>query len=168
MSDSTLNLDPRDDGYLALNHRLFGLIPLDLGELGEYGFAQTEIGGVQRLIAKQGDRRYLVGSKVSPTPIPPSWHARLGEYRLQNAAGPLVLLDRVRLEELDGFLLVELEAEGERSRTILRPLDDTHALLLERFAHYGTMVEVQQLAGRETLSWSGLQFVPAGESGDLL
>lgn len=160
-----LRLTPRADGLLRLEYRLLGLFPVNLGELGRVGLDTRRIEGTPRLVAQVGGRMGPVGSRVEPAPIPAAWRARLGEYRLANPEGLLKDLQAVRLLEEDGLLFAEVEQQGERSRIILKPLDDSRALALGTFAEYGEMVQATGEDGC-TLVYSGLRFVRQGHRGN--
>jgi len=158
----TLTLEPRADGRLGVHYRWLGLVPVDLGEIGQVGLSLKRIGGQDALLLHQGTEDLLLGTRLSPTPIPTAWRARTGDYALVNQGRDYPLLSAVRLREQHGVLVVEIESEGETGQVALQPLDNRQAVLAGKVAGFGERVTVQGRDGAELLRYSGYLFRKTG------
>jgi CubicO group peptidase (beta-lactamase class C family) len=109
VGDTTLRLVPGEDGQLRLKYKLMGLIPINLGGLGQVGLSRAHIGGREVFVGKTRDQEMLVGEKLSPASLPPALRDYLGEYEPINIGeGEAPVVKRVRIKYEDGLLIAEV------------------------------------------------------------
>jgi CubicO group peptidase (beta-lactamase class C family) len=108
VAGKTLRLVPYADGQLRLKYKLMGLIPIDLGDLGEIGLSRANIGGREVLIGKTNGQSMLLGEKVVAVPLSPEVQHYLGEYVPINLGeDDAPILKSTRLKYQDGLLIAE-------------------------------------------------------------
>ena len=149
------------DGYLQLRVRLLGLIPVDIGPLGEAAFNRHDTADGQAwLIARRRGRFTLAGTRLDPVPIPPAWKDRLGTYRYDGGDPYLATQIRsARLYEEDGLLLVELAAGTDSTQLALAPVNDQEAILRGLGRGRGDTVHASQEGAATVLQQGGMRFV---------
>lgn len=161
LGDQTLPLVRRPDGYLQLRVRLLGLIPVDIGPLGDVAFNRHDTADGQAwLIARRRGRFSLAGTRLAPVPIPPAWKSRLGTYRYDG--GDLYLATQIqsaRVFEEDGLLLVELATGPESTRLALAPVNDQEAIIRGLGRGRGETVHARQDGADTVLLHGGMRFV---------
>ena len=151
-------LRQRSDGLFGLDYALLGLIPVDLGPLGEIGFSRRTVSGRDLLVARVGAQEVIIGQRLEAPVSLGAWTQRLGEYEITNLDGDPKVVERIRLTEERGFLMVELtsmEETGKPQRTVLMPVSDSEALLLRPLASGGETVRSVLVDGEERLAYSG-------------
>lgn len=154
------NLVRGSDGLFRLDYTLLGMFHIDLGSLGEIGFALRTVAGRNLLVARAGNQELLVGQRIAPLPDFDSWRRYLGDYEITNLASDHKFFKRIRLIEESGFLLIELTPAlepGEKARIPLRPISDTEALLLGALNDGGETIRVLTTEGNERVQFSGYQ-----------
>ena len=156
-----LNLVPRVDGMLALRYKLWGLIPISLGELDYVGISQKVVAGHEVLLARARSHEMVFGEKATPSTISQAWTNRIGAYEVANAGDDIIFFDKVRVDQLDGFLVIEyalpLVADGTL-RFPITTVSDTEAVILGLGGGMGETIEAITIDGREGFRYSGYQF----------
>jgi CubicO group peptidase (beta-lactamase class C family) len=161
----TFRLVPRTDGLLHLEYRLLGLFRIDLKGLGALGFSMVTVEGRDHLVLHQSTTRVPFGVRVEPGPLPASWAARLGRYRLDNRGDAPAPFTRVRLKRQDGLLTAELRLRDMGGMTVslvLRPDGDDQALFDGVGPGAGGVLEARDDDGTVLLH-SGWRFVRTGD-----
>ncbi len=154
------DLVQRSDGLFALDYALLGMFHLNLGGLEDAGLSVRKIGGHDALVARIGSQEMLVGDRVSPPKSLGDWQRRLGDYEIANLGDDHRFIERIRLTEERGFLIVELtmtDPPGRKQRLLLMPQSNTVGLLLGPLGDAGEAVRVQTVEGEERLVVSGYQ-----------
>ncbi len=154
----TVRLTPRGDGLLGLKYKLFGLIPIRLGELDYIGISRSMVAGREILKARSGSQELLVGEKINTIPVPEKWLRRTGEYEIPNRGDDAVIIDNVRLRYDEGLLLVEYSAPvffGSTMSFALAPVSDTEAVIRGLGSGMGETIRVVTVDGGERLYFSG-------------
>lgn len=156
-----LALETQPDGYLKLRVRVLGLLPVDIGSLGDVAFNRHDTADGQAwLIARRRGRFTLAGTRLDPVPIPPAWKQRLGTYRYDGSDPYLAAqIQSARVFEEDGLLLVELSAGTERTRLALAPVNDHEAILRGLGRGRGDTVYARQQGADTVLLHAGTRFV---------
>lgn len=156
-----LPLAPQPDGYLKLQVRLLGLIPINLGTLGEVAFNRHNTADGQAwLLARRKGRFALVGTRLDAVPIPPAWQRRLGTYRYDGTDPFLAAqMGTVRLMEDAGLLLAEVQAGPESTRLALAPVDDIFATVRGLGRSRGDTVQAIDQGEHVVLLYSGMRLV---------
>jgi CubicO group peptidase (beta-lactamase class C family) len=149
----------RQDGYLGLQYRLLGLVPLPVDALADIGLSRDKIDGHEVLLAHIHDRAMVVGEKIAPVPLSAAWRARIGEYDIVNADdGAAFLPDRISLKESDGFLLVEAsvrDISDEPIRMAIAPISDSELVVRGLGRQMGETIRVEPAADGERVLYSG-------------
>lgn len=156
----TFDLVQRRDGMFALDYALLGLVHLDLGPLSDVGLAVRQVSGHQVLVARIGAQEMLVGDRVTPPADLGAWRRRLGDYAITNLGDDRRFIERLRLVEDRGYLVVELTATDSPKRTdrlLLKPLSDDEAIVLGPLSDGGESIRVRMVEGEEHLVASGLR-----------
>ena len=153
-----VSLMPRTDGKLAIQYKLFGLIPISLRELDDVGVSRATTAGREFLLARSQNLDLIFGEKISPPAVSEKWLERVGAYQIVNQGNDVLFFDGVRLDRQDGFLLIEyytpLYAEGLMKFPIA-PVSDTEAVILGLGGGMGETIHAVTVDGQETLQYSG-------------
>jgi len=158
LMNRSFRLAARPDGRLQAQYRIFGLFPVDLGEIGTYGLGRKTVQGHDILTLSSGNRELLVGERVTPGSIPAAWQRRVGRYEFVNAGDDFRIYDKVSLREMDGLLLVDftLPEFGNVTMTgVLTPLSDREAVFAGLWRGMGETVRAVSGDGGEELLYSG-------------
>jgi len=154
----SLRLEPRDDGRLRVRYKLFGLLPLSLGELDQVGVSRVSLAGREIIKASLPGEEMLVGERIRPVPIPAAMQKRVGEYDIINARDEAVMIDGIRLYLDKDLLMMEygmpLFSDAIMS-VALRPLNDNEAVINGLGRGMGETVRAVTVGGEELLSYSG-------------
>lgn len=152
-------LAPGEDGWLMPELLLGGVASVPLSLFGkDIAVAFRTVNGEDVVFIRDGPKVSAVGMRCAPSPIPSSWLRYAGRYELIGDQDLQLKLDSFRVFVEDGFLTVELAAEGESGRFVLLPVADNEAVL------YGLgrrMMETMTAAGapgEERLHFAGLEF----------
>lgn len=156
-----LPLVRQPDGYLKLRVRLLGLIPVNIGPLGDVAFNRHDTADGQAwLIARRRGRFTLAGTRLEPVPIPAAWKNRLGTYRYGGGDPFLAAqIQSARVFEEDGLLLVELVAGPESTRLAIGPVNDHEAIIRGLGRGRGGTVHARQDGADTVLLHAGMRFV---------
>lgn len=165
-NNSKLNLIKRQNGDFYLAYKLFGFIPMPIGEMSELAIQMKTVSGKEVLFGRLGEDRFLIGEKIQPQHLSDIWLSRLGDYKVTNLeAGDPFKIHGVSLYEKKGFLLVNSDASvgfWPKSRKvvteILRVLDDQTAYIAGLGRNKGSVLHITQLDGKEVISINGYQF----------
>ena len=153
-----LSLVPRVDGMLAIKYKLFGLIPISLGELDDVGVSRAVAAGREVLLARSHSLDMVFGEKILPPPVPEKWLGRVGAYEIANAGDDILFFDNVRVARQDDFLVIEyslpLLTDGRVSFPI-SPISDTEAIFLGLGGGMGETIRAITINGQEGLQYSG-------------
>lgn len=166
----TLDLYQRKKGgYYYPQYKLFGVFNINLGYMANMGLAVRYIDNEKTLISiNTRGQRQMLGEEISPSPISQAWKARLGKYRVET---PLDVIDLPSggLKMVDDYLVAYAKTDrGDKMQVVLKPLDDTHALVLGHGRGLGEVVFVEALNGKEILRYSGILFKKANKLGSAI
>lgn len=153
-----IDLVRRSDGLFGLDYALLGIFHIDLGTLGDIGFSRRNVAGRELMVARAGSQEMLVGQRIEPPANLGAWRQRLGDYEITNLDADHKFVDRIRLTEARGFLLVEFtmtEALGQPQRITLMPLSNSEGRLLGPLSDGGETIRSVMVDGEERLALSG-------------
>jgi CubicO group peptidase (beta-lactamase class C family) len=159
-SVGNFNLNLQDDDRYHLGYRIWGIIPVDLEELGQVKLTAEDICGHHVIIAEFHRYRLLAGVRVDPQPIHAAWKGRLGNYRLLNPppAG-IFRLEEFELKIEDGYLVEAMTFSEDTFTQILRTVNAHEAITEGLGRSLGETVRIiNDEAGSEILTFSGLRF----------
>jgi CubicO group peptidase (beta-lactamase class C family) len=161
--DQSFRLVPREDKKLQLQYRLLGLLPIDMGEIGQYGLSRQLVAGHEILTVSDGEQEILVGEKIAPVPISAAWRQRVGQYEIVDSDEDALLIADLALREEDGLLIVEYtlpEFGKEKISMVVQPLSDNEAILAGLGRGLGETVRVVSNNGAEQLVYAGYHLKP--------
>ncbi|MDD5058228.1 MAG: serine hydrolase [Sideroxydans sp.] len=158
-ADTKFDLVHGNDGMFRLNYSLLGLIPIDLGILGQVGLSRRTVDGRELLVARVGEQEALVGQRIAPPANLELWRRYLGEYEFTNLGADHKFIDRVKLVEERGYLFVEVAAtDAPTAKAPLKPVSASEGILLGSLSDGGETVRVVQQDGEERMVFGGYQF----------
>jgi CubicO group peptidase (beta-lactamase class C family) len=159
-----VELVPHGIGQFSIQYRLFGFIPIKVKQLEGLGFSLTRIKGHDVLVLHHEGKKYLLGEKIEPSPIPGAWLKRVGDYELVNPGDYFPLIEKATLKCEDHLLLLDvttpmLGALGtERWSFAIGPVSNTEAIILGLGRNMGETIHVVTENGEERLQYSGCEF----------
>lgn len=158
---ATFKLDRRTDGQFGLRYVLLGFIPISMGEeMDRIGLSREQIAGREVVVAQVGKQQMLVGTKITPVPVPEKWQQRLGEYEVANLGGDELLIERFRLKQENGLLLCDVGISIQPGATLslpIIPISDEKANVAAVLQDYGETVHVVTVNGEERLQFAGYE-----------
>ncbi|MFW5814614.1 MAG: serine hydrolase domain-containing protein [Spirochaetota bacterium] len=153
-----LNLVPCGDGWLAPQFRLLGLLPLPVADLAGLRFAGVEIEGKRYLAAKSGRYGQLIGAELEVVPIPPTWRAAEGTYRVVNP-DPGWGFRRVDAEIVDGVAIARVSLfNGDELQLVLEPVNEREAVVQGIGRNTGDTVTLRFEGERPVIEATGYVF----------
>ncbi|MBL8966914.1 MAG: serine hydrolase, partial [Spirochaetaceae bacterium] len=145
----------RTDGRVEMQLRLLGC-KLPVAALEEFQLSAEESEGRPLLGFRSHGILLSACERVAPVEPGPEWRARVGRYRLVNAAEGLVRDVELGLSP-EGYLTLRYKFfGGPRPREYpLAVLDGKRAILMGSGRNLGESVVAELREGRERLRWSG-------------
>ncbi len=158
-ADTKFDLVHGSDGLFRLKYSLLGLIPIDLGFLGQVGLSRRTLDGRELLVARVGEQEALVGQRITPPPNLEPWRRYLGEYENTNLGTDHKIIDRLKLIEERGYLFVEVTAaDFPTGKILIKPVSATEGILLDSLSDGGETLRVVQQDGEERMVFGGYLF----------
>ena len=165
-----LDLLRREDGYYHLQYKLLGLIPINMGKMGEAGIGFRRIAG-RDLLALYVDSKpvMVVAEKLDEQSLSSAWRAHLGKYEVTNAIGN-IQLHSVELSNDDGILTARLNVDikpgGKEVITeALHVVSNTEATIAGLGRSKGDTIRITESNGEKILSFSGFLLRQVSEGG---
>jgi hypothetical protein len=122
------------------------------------GLARARVSGRELLLAQARGRRFVVGERIAPVPIPAAWSNRIGLYEVVNNEGDAVWIEKLELRPRDGFLTIDVtlaDPFAGTSTQALAPVSDDGAVTLGLGRGVGETIRAVTIAGSEHLLYSG-------------
>ncbi|MDR7868085.1 MAG: serine hydrolase domain-containing protein [Sporomusaceae bacterium] len=152
-------LTPGEDGWQTPELLLGGVAPVPLSLFGkDMAVAFRTVNGEEVVFLRDGAKVSTAGMRCAPSPIPSSWLRYAGGYELVGDQNLQLKLDAFRVFVEDGFLTVELAAEGESGRFVLLPVADNEAVLYGLGRRMMETMTAAGVPGEERLHFAGLEF----------
>jgi CubicO group peptidase (beta-lactamase class C family) len=154
-----LRLTPGEDGWQTPAVLLGGVVPVPLSLFGkDISVAFRTVNGEDVLFLRDGSKVSAVGKRCAPSPIPTAWLRFIGGYELAGEQNLQLKLGDFRVFTEDGFLMVELAAEGESGRFVLMPVAENEAVLYGLGRRMMETMKAVGPPGGERLLFAGLEF----------
>lgn len=153
-------LSPRANGRFTLKYNMLGLIPIGTDEIDKVGFGMTRVAGVDMLTASINGRTFPGGVRINRSSIPDVWLKRIGRYEIINPGEVFIFVNKIRIREDKGFLLLEarpLFGNFTQSYT-LTPISDTECLICGVGNSFGATLTGFTQDGWEYIRASGYLF----------
>lgn len=163
----TFEAAERERGVLGLRFLLFGLVPIDLGELGQLGLLREDVEGHALIGATFGPQRLVVGEKIEPVPIPKSWLQLVGPYEVSDPEKDGFFIPRA--VTTDGrYLYLNLEVRhtvipNSTLKLPLQPISDDTAVVRGLGRGLGEVVVAVRHGNSVRLKYSGYLMRKEGE-----
>lgn len=155
-----LDLIRGSDRLFRLNYTLLGIFPIKLGNLGEVGFSLHTVDDQEILLAQVDSQEILVGQRIPPSVNPGAWKNRTGEYQITNLGEDFRFIEKIRLHEEHGLMIVSLTSAEVPKQTIkipFMPLSDQLGILLGPLVNGGNAIQASTINDEEHLLYSGYQ-----------
>ena len=113
------------------------------------------------LLRVKNGETHVVGEKVAPSPLPPSFQRALGTYEPVNLGDDEKPHFRtIRIERRDGLLTADLAARSidDALRFVLLPVSDGEAIIAGLGRGLGETIHFAQDGDEVSLFYSGLEF----------
>ncbi len=154
----TLRLVPLVNGTLGIKYRLFGLFRISLGELDYIGLSRDNVDGHELLVARTGNKEFIIGEKIEPVPVPETWRKRTGRYMIDNLGDDFLLLENLDIQ-LDNGLLIADYSMPVIFKDIpgfgIDPVSDAEAVICGLGSGKGETIRAVSVKGRDELYYSG-------------
>jgi CubicO group peptidase (beta-lactamase class C family) len=158
----------REKGVLGLRYLLLGLIPIDLGELGQLGLLRASIGGHEVLGASFGPQRLLIGEKIEPVAIPKAWLERVGPYEMPDPEKSGFFVPKaLTTDGRNLFLTLQVNHTVIPNSTLklpLLPISDDVAVIRGMGRGLGEVIIAERDANGVKLKYSGYTLRREGEA----
>ena len=162
LSGWNFDLIPHTDGKYSIEFNLFGLIPIRhlLGiDLDNVLLAVEDVGEHSAVVMTFKGRDQILGSRVTPKPIPEIWLARLGDMEVTNPDEYLKFRDN-KLEVIDGILVMSYKLKmpmlpEQRSAVPIMPVSDTEAIVLGLGRGMSETIRIVNKGDYEAIEYSG-------------
>lgn len=155
----TFSLEPRVEGKFGLKYKLFGMIPISLDGLTDMDISLKQVAGREVLVGSSNNRQMLLGEKLKPVPIPPSFHHYLGEYEfVEKVEG--VMPNKIYITLEDNLLVGTVafpEKPGMLFRAAFIPVSDSEATLAGVGSGRGETLRLFQVGKERRLRFSGME-----------
>jgi hypothetical protein len=159
MTGQKLELLPRGESQFGVRFKLFGFIPLKIGELEELSLSLHKIDGHDVLTLKHNEQAMLIGEKVVPVTIPQHMLEYVGEYEIINKHdGPMP--ESVRVQHEDGLLIGAFtftEKPGFVFRVALKPVADDEVVMAGLGSGKGETLHLKKVGDEMHISFSGFE-----------
>jgi CubicO group peptidase (beta-lactamase class C family) len=163
----TFEATEREQGVLGLRYLLLGLVPIDLGELGQLGLLRASIGGHEVLGASFGPQRLLIGEKIEPVAIPKAWLDRVGPYEVSDPEKNGFFVPKA--VTTDGrYLYLDLQVNhtvipNSTLKLPLQPISDDTAVVRGLGRGLGEVIVAVRQGNSVRLKYSGYMLRKEGE-----
>jgi CubicO group peptidase (beta-lactamase class C family) len=156
----TFQLVHRTDGKFSLRYHALGFISIDLGDLGDIGFARTTLEGREILVGSTHHQAMLMGERIHPVAVPKKWLDRVGDYRIVNGEINPMVPEKVTLQLEDGLLMTTTvyADPAKQSRMIILPVSESEAVIAGLGSGMGETIRIEDSAAGETGWFEGLEF----------
>ncbi|MES9972437.1 MAG: serine hydrolase domain-containing protein [Candidatus Thiodiazotropha sp.] len=160
-----LDLVRFEDGSLGLTQESIRQLPDGYRVLGDLRLRETEINGMDVLVADRNGNEILLGNRVEVDQWESVWRKRLGSYRTINSDGEFSIQD-LKLSDQDGVLCLHYRAPHLSDRLIrvpLQPVSPTEAVVQGFGRGGGETVQIVEVNGKQCLKFSGYMGEPREE-----
>jgi hypothetical protein len=134
------------------------VLPAAIRPMGDLRLQTRRIDGKEVVVARHGDKRFVLGEKVPDEPVPEAWLKRLGRYDILNPDPHFPVTD-AQLRLNNGRLCMSYRMpllSPDRIQMPVRAISDTEAVILGIGRNRGETLSAITLDGEERLRYSGL------------
>jgi len=166
MTGETLDLIASPQGWLDVSTTVeVGAMAPASRPLTQMRFQTRRIGDRDVVIADTGDGEVVLGEKIPPEPVPDTWLARLGRYRVVNQDPGFPVQD-LELKLNQGQVCMSYRMpmlSSDRIQVPLRAISDDQAILLGLGRTRGDTVRFEEHDGQALLRYSGYLAEPEAD-----
>ncbi len=160
--------NPRGDGWHRIRYDLLGLIPIGFSRLNRVALAPATLDGEPVLLGFAGDRYLLLGTALTPAPVPDAVRRVLGTYRLRNPdfLSEVAEIDEAVLTDADGILALGYSASfvvSVEPRLPLLPVGGDTWVVAGRGANQGEELRIDVDADPPRIHYSGYVLERVGD-----
>jgi hypothetical protein len=151
-------LIPRSGGWYGVSKKSVGKkLPSGFDILPDIQISSRLVNKREVIVAKRGDKEFLLGERVRDEKIPKNWKRRVGSYLVLNPDnGYEIKNTKVVIEH--GMLNISYKIPKLSNKIIsvpIRPISDTKAIVLGLGRMRGEVLQVVMVGGKECLRYSG-------------
>jgi len=155
--EETFDLIPYPNGWFGIDQDSVGSLPPSFRALGKMHFQTQEVGGREVVIAKNGDKKVVLGEKIPDTPVPKVWLERIGHYQVMNQDEDFPVTES-ELKLSNGQLCMSYKMpvlSSKRIQVPVKPISDTEAIILGLGRTRGETLRAVDVEGEERIRYSG-------------
>jgi hypothetical protein len=158
--NTNIILSPRANGRFTFKYNMLGFIPLGTDEIDKDGIGMTRFDGIDMLTANVSGHTFPAGVRMTRSSIPDAWLRRLGRYEIINPGEDLVVVNKIRLREDRGFLMVDIRPLfGDVTKSYpIKPLSDAECIICGVGNNFGETLTGFTQDGWEYIRLSGYLF----------
>lgn len=161
----TVQLVEHPTGWLSIEYRFLGVLPIPIDALKEARLWPAEVGGRAGAILEYKDRVTRFAERLPRVTLSPAWQKRLGHYVAIDRDPTLALLEtrQVEFKYEDGVAYFDFRMPGWlglHSRVPVIPVSDTELVVAGTGWLMGDTIRVVRVKNEERLRYSGYHFRP--------
>ncbi|MCX7920661.1 MAG: beta-lactamase family protein [Clostridia bacterium] len=156
-SNPTLNLLKFEGNLLKPKLRVMGNISINHPQLAGLYFYFDTVEGQDLLLSDSADITDILGSRVTPQPIPQAWLKRLGEYEIVNSrSGEFTMLISPHLKKVGDFLVFGVTNEYRVKQSFaLTPASENEIIISGIGRMMNETIRAIKVDGEERLIYKG-------------
>jgi len=155
--EETFDLIPYPNGWFGIDQGGMASLPPSFKPLAKMHFQTQEIDGREVVVAKSGEKKVVLGEKISPVPVPEVWLDRIGTYKVVNQDEEFPITES-ELKLNNGQLCMSYKMpvlSSKRIQVPVKPISDTEAIILGLGRTRGETLRAIEVDGEERLRYSG-------------
>lgn len=152
-----LPLEAFPDGWFRIDGSSAATLPHELARLQTLQFAVRPISGRDVVVAREGEREFVLGERMGLNSVPDSWARLAGQYEVVNP-DPGFPFEDISLRHEHGFLCLSYSVPALTDRPVrlpLQPVSDEEATVGGLGRGRGETVHSISLDGQPALRFSG-------------
>jgi hypothetical protein len=155
--DETFDLIPYPNGWFGIGQEALGSLPPSVKPLGKMQFQTQQIDGREVVVARNGEKKVILGEKIPEAEVPDVWLKRIGSYQVMNPDEDFPITEP-ELKLNNGQLCMSYKMpvlSSKRIQVPVKPISDTEAIILGLGRTRGETLRAVEIDGEERLRYSG-------------
>jgi CubicO group peptidase (beta-lactamase class C family) len=153
----TFDLIPYPNGWFGIDEDTGAALPTSFKPLAKMRFQTQEIDGREVVVARNGEKKIVLGEKIPPAPVPAVWLERIGHYQVVNQDENFPITES-QLKLNNGQLCMSYKMpvlSSKRIQVPVKPISDTEAIILGLGRTRGETLRAVEVDGEERIRYSG-------------
>jgi CubicO group peptidase (beta-lactamase class C family) len=155
--EETFDLIPYPNGWFGIGQDSMASLPPSFKPLAKMRFQTQEIDGREVVVAKNGEKKVVLGEKIPDSEVPDVWLKRIGSYQVLNQDQEFPVTES-ELKLNNGQLCMSYKMpvlSSKRIQVPIKPISDTEAIILGLGRTRGETLRAIDVNGEERLRYSG-------------